>query len=449
MSKAAECELFIEDMEFPNIGVSEYEGKKISVKHAFLGQRVRALVRRRDGRLLEVLEKSPREVSAKCKVFGICGGCAYQNLEYDKEIELKERLAQKLLCNALKDADYKGVIPSPTYDGYKNKVEFSFGDETKDGALQLGMRKRGSYYEVCASEHCNIVDSDYRKIAGIVLNFFREKGETFYHKARHTGALRHLIIRKTLTSEILVNIETTSNVSADLNELSDLLFFADCKGELKGVIHTINNGVADVVKPEETLLLRGQDYITENLLGLSFKITAFSFFQTNSCGAKLLYASLREIIQNLAPPRLIFDLYSGTGTIAQIAAPLAAQVCAIEIVPEAVLAARENAEKNGIQNVSFICGDVLREIEQLQTPPDLIIVDPPRDGVHPKALPKIAAFCAKNIIYVSCNPVTLSRDVAAFANFGYAPKTYQFVDMFPRTYHIETIVLLISAPQVP
>ena len=213
------------------------------------------------------------------------------------------------------------------------------------------------------------------------------------------------------------------------------------EGKLRGILHTVNDSVADTITDQGTKQLFGEDYIEENLHGLTFKITPFSFFQTNSSGARVLYETVREYAGDVCN-REIFDLYSGTGTIAQILAPKAKHVTGIEIVGEAVRAARENAKYNGLENCTFIEGDVLKEIFNVTEKPDLIILDPPRDGIHPKALTKIIEFNVDNIVYVSCKPSSLARDLEMLQAGGYAVKRCCCVDMFPATQHIETIVLL-------
>ena len=212
-------------------------------------------------------------------------------------------------------------------------------------------------------------------------------------------------------------------------------------GRIVGILHTYNDSLADVVQNDRTEILWGRDYFYEELLGLRFKISPFSFFQTNSLGAEVLYSTAREYIGE-TKDRVIFDLYSGTGTIAQILAPVAAKVVGVEIVEEAVEAARVNAQLNGLSNCSFIAGDVLKVVDELQEKPDLIVLDPPRDGIHPKALQKIIDFGVERIVYISCKPTSLARDLELLQGRGYRVEKAVGVDMFPWTGNVETIVLL-------
>ena len=216
---------------------------------------------------------------------------------------------------------------------------------------------------------------------------------------------------------------------------------ADYKGTLNGILHTVNDSLADAVINEGTKVLYGKDYIYEELLGLKFKITPFSFFQTNSLGAEVLYTKTREFVGEI-DNQVVFDLYSGTGTIAQILAPVAKKVVGVEIIEEAVVAARENARLNGLDNCEFIAGDVLKVIDDIKDKPDMIVLDPPRDGIHPKAIDKIIDFGVNKIVYVSCKPTSLARDIEIFEARGYKVKKVCCVDMFPGTGHVETVVLL-------
>lgn len=275
-----------------------------------------------------------------------------------------------------------------------------------------------------------------------MLHYFRERGVSYYHKMQHTGYLRHLLLRRgSRTGEILVNLVTTSQEEYDLDPLKEALLALDLEGSIVGILHIINDSLSDVVKSDETRLLYGQDYFYEELLELRFKITPFSFFQPNSRGAEILYQTVREYIGD-TKDKVVFDLYSGTGTIAQIAAAVAKQVIGVEIIPEAVEAAKENAAMNGITNCTFLADDVLKALDYITEKPDLIILDPPRDGVHPKALPKILDYGVERIVYISCKPSSLARDLAMFEAKGYRMEKCVAVDQFCQTVHVETVVLL-------
>ena len=437
----------ITDIEFPNKGIGYWEDKKVSVKNTLPGQTVIADVKKKrkqfEGRLRDIVKKADYEIEPLCENFGKCGGCTYQNISYEKELEIKQKMVLDLLDKGgIKGFEFCGIKGSPSTTAYRNKMEFSFGDNGAEGLLCLGMRKRESNYEVVTADNCTIVNEDVCKILSVVLDFFRNTDEKFYHRLRHTGTLRHLLVRRGhFTGEILINFVTTSEMKLDLEPLKNSLLSLDLEGEIKGISHIINDGVADVVKADEIITLYGQDYFMEKLLGLDFKISTFSFFQTNSAGAEVLYSTVRDFAGK-GDNQIIFDLYCGTGTITQLMSPNAKKVVGIEIVEEAVEAAKVNAELNGIDNCEFIAGDVLNMVDELDDKPDLIILDPPREGINPKAIMKIINFDADRLVYVSCKASSLAKDLIVFEENGYSVDKICCVDMFPRTYHVECVVLM-------
>lgn len=450
MKKKDEIILEIADVNFPNKAYGYYEGEKVIVKNAVPGQKVQAQVFKKRGsgveaRLQEVIERSPLErETGMCSHYALCGGCTYQTMRHEEELRLKERQVKRLLENAgICVQSWEGIVPAPSETGYRNKCEFSFGDEEKDGDLALGMRKRMSYYEVVTLKDCNIVDADYLRIIEGTLQFFQERKVPFYHKARHDGSLRHLVVRKgAATGEILINLVTSSEVPFSVEEFKDMLLGLELDGSVCGILHSVNDGLADVVKSDEMRLLYGRDFFMEKLFDLEFKVSVYSFFQTNSAGAEKLYSIVKEFAGDVAD-KTVFDLYCGTGTIGQIMAEAGSKkVIGIELIEEAVVAANENAKRNHLENCTFLAGDVLKMVDELKERPDLIIVDPPRDGIHPKAIGKIIAFGTPEIVYVSCKPTSLARDLEIFQQEGYLVERVKLMDMFPRTVHVETVVLL-------
>lgn len=474
MKKGQIVEGIIERVDFPNKGILRAEdGTRVIVKNAIMGQKVSAAVNKVrkgkcEGRLLEVLEKSALELPEPgCVHYGICGGCTFQSLPYEEQLSMKEQQVKDLIDAVIteenKGYEFLPIKASPRPKAYRNKMEFSFGDEYKDGPLALGMHKRGSFYDIVNVGECQIVDEDFRRVLKITLEYFKEKQIPFYHKLRHTGYLRHFLVRKAAkTGEILVDLVTTTqmeelsgeNESALLEGWVKKLCEEKYDGVLKGILHTKNDSVADTIKNEGTDILFGQDFFYEELLDLKFKITPFSFFQTNSLGAEVLYQTAREFIGDALDDeasQTVFDLYSGTGTIAQILSPVAKKVIGVEIVEEAVVAARENAALNGLTNCEFIAGDVLKVIDTIEEKPDYIVLDPPRDGIHPKALEKIIRYNVPQMVYISCKPTSLARDLEVLQARGYQVKKVQCVDMFPATGNIETCVLLsrkIDTPKI-
>lgn len=436
---------------FPNKGYVTIEDREICVKGALPGQTVRFSIKKLrkgtgEGHLLEVTERSPIEdCEPSCPHFGACGGCAYQTLSYKNQLALKEDLIRTLLDGVLNRSDYTwdGIKGSPVLSAYRNKMEFSFGDAYKDGPLALGMHKKGSFHDIVTVDSCQITSGDYNQILRSVLDFYTEKQVPFYHKMRHTGVLRHLVIRQAACSrDILVNLVTTTQYkNLYLEELKDQLLALPLEGKITGILHTHNDSLSDAVIPEEIITLYGQDYIYERILGMKFKISPFSFFQTNSKGAEVLYETARSYVGE-TKDKVIFDLYSGTGTIAQMLAPVAKKVIGVEIVEEAVAAAKENAALNGLHNCEFIAGDVLKVLDTITEKPDIIVLDPPRDGCNPKALDKIIDYGVDEMVYISCKPTSLVRDLAVLQHRGYKVVRACAIDQFVGTLHCESIVLL-------
>lgn len=461
MKKGQIAEGIVERVEFPNKGIAyTADGDRVIVKNTIPGQKVSFAVNKvrkgkAEGRLLQVVEPSALEVDSACPHFGACGGCIYQTLPYEEQLKLKSGQVKKLMDDAIDGAceyEFLGIKPSPKQYEYRNKMEFSFGDEYKDGPLALGMHKRGSFYDIVTVTDCQIVDADFRTVLKATLKFFQEHGQKFYHRLSHEGYLRHLLVRKAAkTGEILIDlITTTQNPGSSVTEEELLKAWADVlcglslDGTIRGILHTRNDSVADVVKNEGTDILYGEDFFYEELLGLRFKISPFSFFQTNSLGAEVLYSTARDFIkeQNSLDGKTVFDLYSGTGTIAQMLAPVCKEVVGVEIVEEAVEAAKENAALNGLSNCRFIAGDVLKVLDEVLEKPDYIVLDPPRDGIHPKAITKIIDYGVENMIYISCKPTSLARDLEIFLAHGYTVGKICCVDMFAATPHAETICTL-------
>lgn len=446
--KKSMIEFIIDEVGFPNKGTATLDGDKVKFKGGIKGQRVSARIsRRRKGtievKLNEILEKSPLETEIGCPHYGVCGGCTYQTLLYEKEIEYKLNQVQRLFDSEDIGIEIEDIEQSPIVNGYRNKMEYTFGDEVKDGPLALGMHMKGRFYEVVNVDACNIVNNDFTIIRETARGYFEGKGTPHFNKRSHKGVLRHLVIRKSMsTGEILINIVTTSQEEWDregfVKTLTDI---GNLNGKIVGILHTTNDGLGDIVKADRLDILYGKDYITEEVLGLKFKVSPFSFFQTNTLGAEKLYSIAREFAGDI-DDKVVFDLYSGTGTIAQIMAPVAQKVIGIEIVEEAVEMARENARLNNLDNVEFIAGDVLQAVDNLTERPDLIVIDPPRDGIHPKAINKIIDFDPETFVYVSCNPVTLVRDLKVFKERGYEIKRAKLMDMFPRTPHVEAAILM-------
>ena len=453
-----------------------------------------------------------------------CGGCFYQGQSYAEELKIKEQGLHELLEPVIRSDDYtfEAIVPSPIYEGYRNKMEFSFGDSEKDGPLTLGLHQKHSFFNIINTDSCSLPHKDANEIIKATREYFSKLEITYEHKKAHEGYLRHLLFRRAIkTGEILVDLVTTSQWNSAMrvpapqdiieerakaldewynkryspkaqkrhkkpepdkyirveppmsesealegwkNTLLKLKEDGRIEGTYAGILHTVNDSLADAVTDMGTTVLYGENFFYEEILGLRFRITPFSFFQTNSLGAEKLYSKVREYAGftelqkaqetgNVVKP-VIYDLYSGTGTITQLMSSVASMAVGVEIVEEAVAAARENAGLNGVENCDFIAGDVLKVIEEggrlikedgtyEDAPrPDFIILDPPRDGIHPKALTKIIDYGVDKLIYVACKPKSLARDLGPLQDAGYKVEKVCPVDMFPRTNNCECLALL-------
>lgn len=490
MKKGQEYIGIVKEYHFPNKGIvkvvtDNMQEEECVVKNVIEGQRIRFRVTKKrggkcEGQMLELIERSENEIDSPCPHFDVCGGCTFQTLPYEQQLQLKDKeiheILEPVIIRGIKDRNYREgnsgdsndnpcsvdisklfetIKASPVQHEYRNKMEFSFGDSCRDGALELGLHKSGSFYDIVTVKNCKIIDEDYRKILMETLAYFRGKETPYFHKRTHEGYLRHLIVRKAAkTGEIIIDLVTSSQQPVDtmctevglIEDWLENMRNLKLSGEIVGVMHTTNDSLADAVINERTDILYGRDYIVDNVLGLDFKITPFSFFQTNTLSAEVLYDTVRQFVNDVKgsseKSKVLFDLYSGTGTITQLMSTVADKVIGVEIVEEAVEAAKVNAENNGLHNCEFIAGDVLKVLDDIVDKPDFIILDPPRDGINPKALTKIIDYSVDNIVYVSCKPTSLARDLEVFMARGYMPVRVCPIDQFPGTVHVETVVLM-------
>ena len=439
----------IGESSFPDRGYIDREDGKVLIKHALPGRKVEYRITKcrngsAEGMVLRTVAPSPAETAADpCPQSGTCGGCLYQTIPYETQLKIKEKQLKTLLTEACGDSFvWEGLIPSPLSEHYRVKMEYSFGDSFRDGPLALGMHRRGSHYDIVTADGCRLVHEDFSRILKATLDFYTEQSVPYYHKTRHDGYLRHLVIRRgTKSGEILVVLVTASGEwDRLLPAWKERILSLETEGTIAGILHTRNDSLADAVIDQGTTLLWGREYFEEILSGLRFRISPYSFFQNNSGGAELLYGKVGEYAGE-TEGRTVFDLYSGTGTIAQLVARTARCAVGVEIVPEAVDAAWENAARNGITNCRFIAGDVLKVLDSLTETPDVIILDPPREGVHPKALPKLLEYGVPRIVYVSCKPTSLAREIRTMEAGGYFLKRACGVDMFPSTPNVECCAL--------
>lgn len=453
-------ELRIDDLAFGGRGIARLDGLVVFVDGAIPGQRVRAVVQKRkrqyaEAAATEVLERSPFEVEPVCPHFGSCGGCKLQNMTYEKQVEYKVQQIRDLLkrIGGFESPPVEEPLLSPEPFFYRNKMEFSFSDRGSSlpsepsPSLFLGLHRRGSFDEVVDLQTCYLQAPETQAVLQIVREFARTSGLPAYSNRTHEGFWRFLVLRRGVrTGQWMVNLVTTEPRVELLSALVPQLLQA--LPGLHSVVNNINTGKGGVAFGEQEELVWGKTTIEERLGPFVFEISANSFFQTNTLQAERLYQRVLEFA-DLTGREKVFDLYCGTGSISLFVSRQAREVIGIELVEDAVADAWRNAERNGAGNCRFVAGDVsvlLRDPQGFireHGKPDVLILDPPRDGVHPRALIRLPSLGAKRIVYVSCNPATQARDLAHLAS-SYRVERVCPVDMFPHTAHIESVALLVT-----
>ena len=386
-----------------------------------------------------------------CRDYESCGGCVYQGVPYEEQLKNKEGEVRGLLdAKSIQYGEFLPIQAAPSRYAYRNKMEYTFGDEVKNGPTTLGMHPRGRFMSIITVDRCQLVHQDFNVILRATLDFVESKGYSHYHKKRHTGLMRHLIIRRGVrTGELLVNIVTASDGAGrgGVGEVFDEAAYADMIMELPlenqvvGVLRTINDRLADAVYCDELRILSGRDYYNEEIMGLKFRVSAFSFFQTNVEAVENLYTYAVSLIDDFAG-KDAFDLYCGTGTITQVLARKARTALGVEIVEEAVEVARQTAQLNGLDNCRFIAGDCFKVLDSISDKPDVIVVDPPRVGIKNDAQDKIISYGVDQIVYISCNPKSLAENLYYFQYYGYHVESVKPFDNFPGTKHTECVALL-------
>lgn len=456
MKKGSLVELTIDNVAFGGRGIARSGGMVVFVDGAVPGDRVRAKITRRkpqfaEANTMEVLEASPQRIDARCDVFGDCGGCKWQHFDYAGQLEAKQSHVADALrhIGKLHTFEMRPIIASPSAWEYRNKMEFGFGTDDATDRIITGFRRAGDYRHVVhAGPVCQIQPPGMAEILVWIedrLNADKpNEGESFrsYKQANHTGFLRHLVVRYSHTNnEFLIAFLTASGKWSGAEAFGrDLLAaFPQVRGFQWGTTDALN----DVARMEKQKLQLGQTTIEEQLGDFRFRISTFSFFQTNTLGAKLLYDVVRDFAE-LTGRETVLDAYCGTGTIGIYLSRQAGRVIGIELVRDAVWDARHNAKVNNAENCTFLAGemrDVLPQVPALfGSNFDRVIVDPPRGGMDKKSLRMLLGIRAPLLVYVSCNPATLARDAAVLAESGYIPEVVQPVDMFPHTYHVESVI---------
>ena len=442
--------VIIEKNTMPNYSIAKGEnGKLYRFKGGIEGQEVVIRTGKLKGdyykaKLIEITKKSPLETLDNGVNPDEMSGNKFENLEYETELELKKKMVNEVYEELYWEKEIP-LNPSPVINGYRNKMEYTFGDSYLGGPLVLGMHKLGKFYEIADYDGGSIVNDDFNIIREFTQTFFRDQGLKQYHKTKGEGSLKFFVIKYSFyENAFMLNLVTKTSDEITDNLLEKYIKEAlelNLNGKIISFFHTISDSIADAIVPDKINHIWGEDHLTEEINGLKFNISPFSFFQPNPKGAEKLYNKAVEFAGDISG-KTVFDLYSGTGTISQIFAKKASHVIGVEIVEESVQKAKENAEINNLTNVEFRANDVLKEIDSLTQSPDIVVVDPPRAGIHQEAISKIAKMGATKIIYISCNPVTQVEDLKLFREYGYKIEKIEAFDLFPKTAHVETVALL-------
>ena len=444
--------LKIETLAYGGRGIGKWEGIVTFVPHTVPGDTVQARITKNKGNyieaeLVEVVTPSPVRVTPPCKVFGPCGGCVWQCLPYETQLAYKEELSRSVVEHLARQHEFTHhpIIPSPVIWRYRNKMDYTFGAD-ENGRPILGFHKKGSFTEVIDIETCHLQPEIFDRLLREMRSFAQEKSLVPYNPVTHKGLLRHFMLRcatNTPAGEPMPILAALLTGAPELPRRDELLerLRRTCPS-LKGFIHGLNVGLGDVMRMNKLLFKWGNDFLEERVCDLELCISAFSFFQTNTKAAELLYEKTREFL-SLTGQETLLDAYCGTGSIGLLCARQTAQVFGIEVMREAIWDARYNAQRNGLTNCIFLCGEMRKCLglvrERLPLGVQRMVVDPPRNGLDKKSLRQIIELNAPLLVYVSCNPTTMARDAAVISEAGYRITDIQPLDMFPHTYHFEMV----------
>jgi len=459
VKKGQILEVEIENLIFGGRGLARVDGFALFVEKVVPGDKVQVRVFRKkkhyaEARVLKVMHPSPFRVTPPCRYSGFCGGCPWQFLDYEKQLIFKrEQVVESLEhIGGLKEILVHPALPSEKQFGYRNKMEFSFSDRrwllpeefflpdaSKDFAL--GLHVPGSFHKVLDIDACLIQPALGNNILGEVRRYARQSGIAPYGLKSHKGFWRFLMLRHSSSYDTwMVNIVTSEERTPWVEPLARLL--CDRYENITSVVNNVNARRASIAVGERERVLAGEPVVRDRIGGFEFEISANSFFQTNTAGAECLY-HVAKAYAGLTGKESVLDLYSGTGTIAIFLAHRARKMVGIEISETAVEDAKKNCVKNQIDNCQFMCMDIRKGLHQILQRPDVMIIDPPRAGMHPDVLQAVCTQRPQRIVYVSCNPATLARDLATLKECYHVAEV-QPVDMFPHTHHIECVARLDS-----
>ncbi len=459
-------EIEIDDLAFGGAGVGRVQDLVVFVEQALPGQKVLARVVKKkknfaEARLMQILEPSPHQTAPRCRHFGQCGGCAFQHLAYDQQLQYKQKQVEETMrrLGGFEPLDVLPTLPSPCIYQYRNKMEFSFSpqrwlaaeelgqkEEKEKAGVYLGLHVRGFFDKIIDVSECWLLPPRASALVEVVRDFTIASGKPAYHARAHEGFWRFLVIRQAQnTPDLMVNLVTSEYDEKIARQFKALM--ATQFPEITSLYYSTTQNLSGVAYPEAEYLLSGEPLIIEKLGPYAFQISSNSFFQTNSLQAQRLYDVVADYAR-LQPDENVYDLYCGAGTISLYISHGARQVTGFESVAAAVRDAQANATLNQVSNCTFVSCDLrdglsdTRDVITRYGRPDVCIIDPPRSGMHPKTVDALLRLLPQRIVHVSCNPATLARDVKLLCADAYRLVKIQPVDMFPHTAHIEAVVLL-------
>ncbi len=457
VKKGQELELEITQVAFGGKGIARLDGMAVFVDQTVPGDRVVARVFRKkknyaEARITALKAPSSQRVAAPCPYSGVCGGCKWQFLAYENQLTYKQDHVREALEHiaSIKDVPVHPTIPSAAVFGYRNKMEFScathrwlmpseMGQEGVDAGMALGLHVPGTYFKVLDIEACLLQPAQGNDLLADARAFIRASGVPVYDLKSHEGFWRFLVLRHSVAQDQwMVNIVTAGENRRAVRALGDQL--TDRYPNVVSVVNNITARKAAVAFGEYEISLNGEPMIVDAIGPFEFEISANSFFQTNTSGARLLYAVTRDYA-GLTGHETVVDLYCGAGTIGICLSEEAREVVGLELVKSALADATRNCRRNGIDNCRFIAGDIRQSLGQLDVRPEVMIIDPPRAGMHPDVVERVLAIKPERIVYVSCNPATMARDLALMKDVFWVEEV-QPVDMFPHTFHIESVARL-------
>ena len=428
-------------------GVAKIDGCAVFIPNAIAGETCRIRIEKAQktwaaGKIVELLEKSPHRVNRECPVAKLCGGCDFWHMDYAEETRLKaERVRQALNRIGGENLQELPILAAPTCEGYRNKAQYPVAQ--KNGRAYAGFFRAGTH-QVVENSRCRILPAEMDRVKDAVIDYVNQYRVTVYDETAHKGLLRHIYVRRgAVSGQILVCLAVNGRELPRIPELIQRLKSVPCFTTL---VLSVNERRGNAVLGEAFITLYGPGYIEDNLCGLDFRLSARSFYQVNHHQAQRLYRAAIEQAE-ITKDDTVLDLYCGVGTITLSMASAAGKVIGVEVVPQAVEDARDNARRNGIENAEFFCGDAGQaalELEAKGVKADVVIVDPPRKGLNADTIEALSRMQPRRIVYVSCDPATLARDVKLLKDRGYRLQNAMAADLFPRCAHVESVVTLIK-----